>query len=242
MTENSELMYFLLNGGEAVGKGTQKEMLVSLYPDAVQIREPGGTVEAEIIRAVLLEKDSTLAERMNHLRLLLQEGKTIPLCTDYMQKALRIMERDGLNGMAEAYLYAASRAESNAKVVKPALANNRIILGDRSVACSMAYQGFARELGMDFVWELNQPAIEGTHPHLEIFLHLPLEVSQERLKGRVEKQDRMDLEKESFHQRVREGYLQYYQHYCPYPYEIIDASGTVDEVHEKIRQVIQRYQ
>lgn len=235
-------LFVILNGGEAVGKGTQKQKLLELYPDAVQVREPGGTPEAEIIRNVLLEKDATLEQRIEQIDNVLAV-KTIELITaDYLQKAKKEMNKNGLNGVAEGYLYAASRAESNQKVVRPALQNNQVILGDRSVACSMAYQGYARGVGMDFVWELNQPTLEGAMPHLEIFLNLPLDETQKRLAGRVEKQDRLDLESEEFHQKVRQGYLDYYEHYCSYPYVILDASGTIEEVHEKIKETIATFQ
>jgi dTMP kinase len=236
-----ESFYFILNGGESVGKGTQKEMLVNLYDDAVQIREPGGTLEAEIIRSVILEKDVALKERLLKVQSLIDNGDVINLCKDYLTLAKKEMVMHGLNGKAEAYLYAASRAESNKKVVIPAIAEGKVILGDRSVACSMAYQGHARGLGMEMIWGINQPAIEKAHPDLEIFLNLPLEESLKRLKGRVEKQDRMDLESKSFHKRVRDGYLEYYEKYCPYPYVIVDAGGTKEEVHKRIKKIIDNY-
>ena len=235
-------LFVILNGGEAVGKGTQKQKLVDLYPDAIQVREPGGTPEAEIIRLALLEKDDTLDERIEKINQVLAVEHLEPITRDYLLKAKAEMQKNGLNGNAEAYLYAASRAESNQKVVKTALENHQIVLGDRSVACSMAYQGYARGVGMDFVWELNQPTLENAMPQLEIFLNLPLEETQKRLAGRVEKQDRLDLESKDFHQKVRQGYLDYYENYCPYPYVILDASGTVEEVHEKIKETIENFQ
>lgn len=235
-------LFVILNGGEAVGKGTQKQKSVELYPDAVQVREPGGTPEAEIIREILLEKDTTLEARLTQIDEVLAVECLEPLTRDYLEKAKEEMNQHGLNGIAEAYLYAASRNESNQKVVRTALGNNQIILGDRSVACSMAYQGYARGVGMEFVWALNQPTLENAMPHLEIFLNLPLEETQKRLAGRVEKQDRLDLESEDFHQKVRQGYLAYYENYCPYPYVILDASGTIDEVHAKIKATIANFQ
>lgn len=238
----SQSFFVILNGGEAVGKGTQKAKLLDLHPNAVQVREPGGTPEAEKIRFVILDKDASITERLTILANLITSGDISPLCKDYLEKAKDQIIEHGLDGVAEMYLYAASRAESNQKVVRKAKEEGKIILGDRSVACSMAYQGFARGIGMKPVWEVNKPTLEGAYPDLEIFLNLPLEESQKRLSLRTEKQDRLDLENNVFHECVRAGYLEYYKHHCPYPFEIIDASGTIEEVHEKIKKVIETYQ
>lgn len=234
--------YLVLNGGEAVGKGTQKEILLTLYENTVQVREPGGTPEAEKIRTVLLDKDISIQERVQVINELLRQDEIAVLTQKYLKIAQKELMQNEMNGKVEAYLYAASRSESNANVVVPAKLKKKMIIGDRSVACSMAYQGKARGLGMDFIWGINEPAIKGAMPDLEIFLNLPLEKAQERLKGRTEKQDRLDLESLDFHERVREGYMEFYENYCPYPFVIIDASGTIEEVHEKIRETVERYQ
>lgn len=237
-----EPFYLILNGGEAVGKGTQKAKLLEGHEEWVQVREPGGTKEAEVIRAVILEKDMNIDDRIAVIRDLAENKNITALCKHYLLHAKEEMKTNGLSGEAEAYLYAASRQESNQKIVVPAKREGKTIVGDRSVACSMAYQGKARGQGMDFVWNLNRPTLDDAYPDLEIFLDLPLEESTRRLEGRTEKQDRMDLETSEFHRNVREGYKDYYENFCPYPYEIIDASGTIEEVHEKIKKVIDSYQ
>lgn len=233
--------FLIINGGDGAGKGTQKQFLLEEFKDTVQIREPGGTEEAEQIRLVILDADLHLHQRVEIVKELLKNEKVINLCKKYLEKALGEMSLNGLTGKAEAYLFAASRSQSNELVVKPALKENKIILGDRGIACSMAYQGSARGLGMDFVWDINKEAVKDAYPHLEIFLDLPLEISMERLKGRTEKQDRLDKETKDFHTKVREGYLTYYKEYCPYPSIIVDATGTIEEVRGKIKNIIKDY-
>src|SRR5690606_26329601 len=134
---------------EAVGKGTQKNLLLAGHEEWVQVREPGGTTEAEVSRSVILESDMGITERMAMIDRLREEAEITELCQRYLSKALEEMAKNGLNGKAEAYLYAASRQESNQKIVVPAKREGKTIVGDRSVACSMAYQGKARGLGMD---------------------------------------------------------------------------------------------
>jgi len=177
--------YGILNGMDGAGKGVQFEKLLALYPTSIRLREPGGTPEAEVIRSVLLDVEPSVRHRIDVLLALLGNPVITPLTSRYVEDAIEEMEKNGLSGIAESYLYAASRAQSNETVVQPALANGQTVLAERSVACSMAYQGHARGLGMDFVWELNSRAIQNAMPTFEIFLDVPPEVAQKRLRGRT---------------------------------------------------------
>ena len=84
----NEPFFFILNGGEAVGKGTQKQKQAAMYPDAVSVREPGGTPEAEIIREVLLEKDPTLDERIAQMESVLAVQTIEPITRNYLENAI----------------------------------------------------------------------------------------------------------------------------------------------------------
>jgi len=237
-TQSDKGMLVILNGMDGAGKGVQFEQLYALFPEAIRLREPGGTPEAEQIRFVLLDNEATLEERCAILERLLSNQHVTALCKTYIQKALHVLHEEGLTGDAEAQLYAASRAQTNLALVKPHLQEKKFVLGERSVACSMAYQGHARGLGMEKVWTINLPAIAETLPTLEIFIDVDPSIAQERLKGRTEKQDRLDKESFEFHQKTRIGYLDYYQNYCPYPYQIVDGSGTIEETFDQIQEVI----
>lgn len=234
-------MYIILNGVDGSGKDTQFEKLLSLFPNCITLREPGGTTEAEVIRDVILNPDYSLKKRISFIDFLLQGEIIEPLTRQYLLLAKNEMNQHGLNGKAEVYLYAASRAETNKKMVAPAKVEQKTLLGRRSVACSMSYQGFAREIGMDFVWEQNVPTLENALPDLEIFLDLSPEVASKRLKGRTEKQDRLDLESDEFHKKTREGYLTFYEKYCPYEHIILEASGSIEEVHSLIVKTINEW-
>jgi dTMP kinase len=196
--------------------------------------EPGGTKEADVIRFVLLDSDSTIHERVEKLKELISEGNITETCENYLKKSIQTMESEGLSGQAEAYLYAASRAETNQKVIIPSMEKGELVLSRRSVACSMS-------LGMDNIWEINQKALNGAYPTLEIYLDVPAEVAQERLKGRTEKQDRLDNEKFDFHQKTVIGYRTYFEKYCPYPYILVDGTKSKEDLLEEVKKIVKEH-
>ncbi len=108
---------------------------------------------------------------------------------------------------AEALLFAAARAQLLREVVRPALEQGRTVLSDRSVYASLAYQGFARGLGLEAVWSVNHLATGGLLPDLVILLDLPVEEGLRRDTRKASVEDRIGREDVTFHRRVREGYL-----------------------------------
>jgi dTMP kinase len=234
-------MYINFIGIDGSGKDTAYEKILSLYPHAIQHREPGGTIEAEKIRDVLLSTTIKQNDRVNAIDQLLEDKSVIEKAKKLLVLAKSEIQEHDITGLAEVYLYAASRAQSNETLVLPALKEGKLLLGRRSVACSMSYQGKARGYGMDFVWNANKEAVENCLPDLEILFDLPAEVAQTRLSNRKEKQDRLDNESLEFHRMTREGYLEYYDNYCSYPYEIIDATKSPDEVYEQVKRILEKY-
>lgn len=111
-----------------------------------------------------------------------------------------------VNPYTEALLYAASRAQHLDEVILPALKNKTIVLCDRYLDSSLAYQAFARELGLDFILNINKYALDYL-PNLTFYIDLDPEIGLKRIKGR-DKIDRLDQEKLTFHQKVRSGYLE----------------------------------
>lgn len=236
-------VYFNLTGPDGVGKDSVTEEILKSLEGYVLFREPGGTKEAEVIREILLCIDDE--ERERHFQRV-KKLDLLPLTREYVEKAHCIFK--SLNqsknsqediGIMEMYLYAASRNESNNRLVLPALEEGKAVIGSRSVACSMAYQGNARNLGYERVWKVNKPTLTRL-PDFEIFLDLDTEKTLERLRGRKEKTDRLDNESEEFHRKSREGYLEFYNSYCPYPVFKVDASGTIKENAERVLEVIRR--
>ena len=115
------------------------------------------------------------------------------------------VENTAMDPRCEALLYAASRRQHLVEVVLPALEQGKIVLCDRFVDSSLAYQGYARGIGMKEVWEINEFAIKDCMPDKTIFLSVSMETGAKRMDIRGDK-NRLDLENRSFHLNVRRGY------------------------------------
>lgn len=132
----------------------------------------------------------------------------------------------------EALLYASARAQLLKEVVKPKLENGELIICDRYIDSSFAYQAYARGLGYDFVANINSYAIQNFMPDVTLFLNLSPELAFQR-KGGVDKNDRLELSGMEFHQKVYNGYLELAKKF-PTRFIMIDASGEKDATHQKI--------
>ena len=132
----------------------------------------------------------------------------------------------------EALLYAAARVQLLKENVKPRLDAGELVLCDRFIDSSLAYQGYARGLGVDFVEKINDYAIKNFMPDITIFLNLPPEQAFLR-KGGVDKNDRLELSGIEFHKKVYQGYLDLAKKYKD-RFVVIDASGERMETHAKI--------
>ncbi|MGY3749025.1 dTMP kinase [Vagococcus acidifermentans] len=110
----------------------------------------------------------------------------------------------------EALLYAAARRQHLVQKILPALADGQLVVCDRFVDSSLAYQGAGRRIGIEAVAEINAFAIEDKYPDLTLYLDVDSDTGLERIrKGRKSHElDRLDVESPEFHQRVRHAYLQ----------------------------------
>jgi dTMP kinase len=141
----------------------------------------------------------------------------------------------GMSARAEALLYAAARAHLVEQVIRPALADGQIVLCDRYVDSSLAYQGYGRGLGTDDIVMLNVWATDGLFPDLTLFLDLDDSVRSTRLAAVP---DRLEAEDEEFHRRVGAGYrelLSLHRHRI----RRIDATGSEAEVQERVRVAVE---
>lgn len=143
-----------------------------------------------------------------------------------------------MDGRTEALLYAASRRQHLVEKVWPALKEGKLVLCDRYLDSSLAYQGGARHLGIDEVLSINMFATEGTFPDLTLLFDIEPELGLARIaanKGR--EVNRLDLEKLDFHNAVRAGFHELARRF-PERYVIIDASKSLEEVKEAAYQAI----
>ena len=132
----------------------------------------------------------------------------------------------------EALLYAAARVQLLKETIKPKLDAGELVLCDRYVDSSLAYQGYARGLGVEFVEKINDYAIKNFMPDYTVFLNLSPEKAFLR-KGGVDKTDRVEQSGMEFHKKVYEGYLDLANKY-PERFIVIDASGEREQTHARI--------
>lgn len=128
----------------------------------------------------------------------------------------------------EALLYAASRAQHIGEVIEPALESGKIIISDRYLLSSLAYQGVGRGLGVDRVYDINDFGLREVYPDLILFFHIDPEETLKR-KTSEDGGDRLEQAGTEFHKKVYEGYMDLIEKY-PKNVVMIDASKSVEEV------------
>ena len=145
-----------------------------------------------------------------------------------------VLDRDveNMSAQTEALLYAAARAQHVYEVIRPAVEAGRVVLCDRFIFSSLAYQGYGRQLGVDEVRAINDFAIMGCMPDITVFINIPPERAFERM-NELKVHDRIEKEDMSFHERVFRGFIELSK---SEEIMLIDASGTKFETHELIKE------
>jgi dTMP kinase len=147
-------------------------------------------------------------------------------------------EHKSMDARTEALLYAAARRQHLVERVVPALNEGKIVLCDRFIDSSLAYQGFARGLGIDEVLAINEFAINGCMPSLTVYFDLDPKIGLERInKNKLREINRLDMESFSFHYKVREGYLQLVERFKDRIIQV-DANRAINEVFEETAKII----
>ncbi len=124
---------------------------------------------------------------------------------EQIRRVILDINNTAMDSRTEALLYAASRRQHLVEKVIPALQAGRIVICDRFVDSSLAYQGYARGIGMNDIWTINNFAIDGYIPDLTLFFDVSVEEGLKRIAHR-DKRDRLDVEALDFHHRVYQGY------------------------------------
>lgn len=143
-----------------------------------------------------------------------------------------------MDARTEALLYAASRRQHLVEKVWPALKENKIVICDRYLDSSLAYQGGARGLGIDNILNINMFATEETFPDLTLLFDISPEIGLDRISKNSNREvNRLDLETLEFHKKVRESFLLLAKRY-PERFVIIDASRSIEKVEEDTYKAI----
>lgn len=147
-----------------------------------------------------------------------------------------------MDARTEALLYAAARRQHLMETVIPALKAGKLVISDRYVDSSVAYQGGGREIGEQAVWQMNQFAIDGLEPDLTVYLDIESEEGIRRIKThRTDEINRLDVEALEFHQRVRKSYLNLLEQ-NPERIKLVDASQPLDKVLQDVKEtMLQKY-
>jgi dTMP kinase len=207
--------YFItFEGVEGCGKTTQIRQLYDRLTTAghrvILTREPGGCPIADKIRSILLDA-----------------------------------ENSAMHALTELMLYAAARAQHVAEVIQPALESGAVVLCDRFTDATIAYQHNGRGIERGTIDQLNTLACRSVRPDLTVLLDCDAASGLSRARSRIEaangpREERFELENISFHQRVRDGYLQLAAAE-PDRFLTISADGTIGEISETIAvQVLDR--
>lgn len=152
--------------------------------------------------------------------------------SEQLRETLLDPKNADMTPVTEALLYAAARTQHVETVILPELNNNKIVVSDRYIDSSVAYQGYARGLGKDFVLGLNAYALSLCTPHITIFLDCDVELM------RHEGADRLEINGDDFFTDVRRGFLEL----CETTPRIcrIVATGSIEEIHTKIMAYVEK--
>ncbi|MGF9964743.1 dTMP kinase [Bacillus rhizoplanae] len=160
--------------------------------------------------------------------------------SEEIRTILHKKEHTMMEARTEALLYAAARRQHLVEKVIPALNDDYIVICDRFIDSSLAYQGYARGLGVDKVFEINRFATEDCMPDITIYLDIEPEIGLARIRKDGNREvNRLDLESMEFHKRVREGYLQLVDRFAD-RIVVVNADQPMDIVIEEVTQLIEQ--
>jgi dTMP kinase len=145
--------------------------------------------------------------------------------------------------LAELLLFAADRAQHVELLVKPALAEGKIVVSDRYADATIAYQGAGRGFPEKTVSRIVELATGGLQPDLTLFFDLPIEKAVLRAKSRTNDEavrNRMDSETTDFYRRVREAYLTIAEKE-PKRFRIVEASRSVEEIRKSVMEIVRNF-
>lgn len=159
---------------------------------------------------------------------------------EQIRKVILDVNNTNMDPRTEALLYAASRRQHLIEKIVPAINSNKIIICDRFVDSSLAYQGHARKLGIDNVYEINKFAIDTLMPDLTLLFDIDPKVGLDRINAnKLREINRLDLEQLEFHSSVREGFL-IIQEREPNRIKKVNANQSIEDVFNDAYALIEK--
>ena len=145
----------------------------------------------------------------------------------------------GMAFTTEVLLFQAARAQIYRELILPSLKAEKVVLCDRTRDSSVVYQGMVRGFGEKLIENLNRISTQETYPDVTVLLDVPVEIGLARRQG-SEKMDRLDMEHKEFHEKVRAGYIKLAKRNDHDRWVKVDASKTIEEVHQQIMEQIKK--
>ncbi len=145
-----------------------------------------------------------------------------------------------MHPMTETVLYAADRAQHFFEIIKPALNAGMVVICDRFIDSTLAYQGVARRVGMEGVRNLNEWITDDFYPDLTFLLEVPYHVGIKRIEGRKAALDRMESEGQAFHEQVQEAYKTLAK-FFPQRFKVLDGGDTPGNIHREVMQEVKEH-
>lgn len=203
----------------------------------ITIEGPDGAGKTSILNELLPLLKKVAKTKIIQTR----EPGGIPIAEE-IQAVILDPKNDRMDERTEALLYAAARRQHLVEKVLPALSEGSIVLCDRFVDSSLAYQGAGRRIGVSEIARLNEFATEGTTPDFTLYLDIDSDTGLHRIKENRRGQiDRLDSEGLEFHQRVRHAYLKIAEENPERIYKI-DARKSFEEVLQtSYRAIVEQY-
>ena len=155
-----------------------------------------------------------------------------------IRKIILDTKNTSMDGKTEALLYTAARRQHLVERVVPKLNDGVIVLCDRFIYSSLAYQGYARGIGMSDIYQINKFAVGEYMPDLNILFDVSPQIGLSRINKNIGREvNRLDLEKMDFHNKVREGYHKLYEGNKD-KFIKIDAEKSIEEVFSEVKEII----
>ncbi len=203
------------------------------YGKFITIEGPDGAGKTSVVQALVAKLQ---AEGVSEIVMTREPGGI--KIAEQIRRVILDVENTEMDARTEALLFAASRRQHLVEKILPALEAGKLVICDRFVDSSMAYQGVARNIPTELIWEINHFAIENHLPDLTFLIDVPAEVGLERIyQAKGQRQfDRLDQEDVSFHNLVREAFLSFEKE--TERIDLIDGTQTIEKVMESIYQMM----